>query len=344
MAFEDQNRRRVRPHPVTIREVAAYAGVAPMTVSRALKQPELVAEATRHRVLEAVAATGFIPNRMAGSLSTTSTPIVAAVVTTIANSIMAETVEGLSDGLAGSRFELFLAQSHFDAKSEEMIVQAALGWRPAGLVLVGMTHTRRTRQLLKRAGIPVVELNEIDSRPIDIAVGLSNRAGGHACARHLIERGRRHIGLVLGESHQNERLRRRADGFLKALREADLPCDLEQVVDAGITARAGREGLVQLLERYPDLDGCAFGSETAAIGALQLCIRRGIDVPGELAIMGWGDNELSSQIVPALPSLRTPRYRIGRTAAEALLDRIGGRSLATNLIDLGFEIVVRDST
>ncbi len=343
MGVQRRRPRRDEVRPVTIRQVAAAAGVAPMTVSRTLRQPDLVAEATRTRVLEVIRSTGFIRNAAAGSLGAGRSPIVTAIVGTIANSIIAETIQGLSDGLAGSGYQLLLGDCGFSPKQEEVLVRVTMGWRPAGLVLVRMTHSRATRALLKRSRTPTVEINEIDGRQIGMTVGLSNATGGRGCASLLLPRGCRRIGLVLGDPTDNERLSHRRDGFLSVLREAGIEASASVVVEAPMTVDGGGTALLRLLERMPDLDGCLFASEHQAIGALHICHRRGIRVPEQIAVVGWGDSGLASTTVPPLTTLRTPRYEIGRTTAKCLLERFAGTIPAHRRFDLGFEIIRRQS-
>ncbi|MEO1016479.1 MAG: LacI family DNA-binding transcriptional regulator [Pseudomonadota bacterium] len=349
MAFALRRQTSYPPLPrqtarVTMKDVAAIAGVTSMTVSRALHRPEMVADATRERVLEVVAETGFIPNLAAGTLSATRSRIVTAVVATLAEPGAAEIVSGLSDTLSEAGYQLLLNQSRFDPKTEEALLRAALGWTPAAVVMSGMTHTRATRLMLQRAGVPVIEMNEIDSRPIDMAVGLSNFEGGRESAVFMAKRGSRRIGFLHGSLRHNERVRRRRDGFLKGLVDAGLEAEPGLTLEIEANPHGGARGLATMLERYADLDGIVAATEREAVGVLQECLRRGLDVPGRIAIMGWGDSELSAEMVPALTTVHTRRYEIGYRTGQVILNRLEGRKSKQNVIDLGFEIVARQST
>ncbi len=327
-----------------MKDVAALAGVTSMTVSRALHRPEMVAEQTRERVLEVVAQTGFIPNLAAGTLSATRSRIVTAVVATLAEPGAAEIVGGLSDTLSEAGYQLLLNQSRFDPKSEEELLRAALGWTPAAVVMSGMTHTRATRAMLQRSGVPVIEMNEIDGRPIDMAVGLSNFEGGRQSALFMARRGSRRIGFLHGSPRHNERVRRRREGFLKGLSEAGLEPDPGLTLEIEANPHGGAQGLATMLQRYADLDGIIAATEREAVGVLQECLRRSLAVPGRIAIMGWGDSELSSEMVPTLTTVRTMRYEIGQQSARVILNRLEGRKPEKRVIDLGFEIIPRQST
>jgi LacI family transcriptional regulator, gluconate utilization system Gnt-I transcriptional repressor len=332
----------VRP-TVTMRDIAQRAGVTPMTVSRALSRPEKVSAATRRRIEAVIDELGFIPNQVAGSLSSTRSRIVTAVVATLTDSLVVEIVQGLSDELTANGYQLLIAPSRYQPAVEEQLVRASLGWRPAGVVLTGFTHTRGTRRLLSAAGMPVVEINEVRARPIDMAVGLSNFDGGYAMTRFLVQRGYRRIGFVHLPTRHNERMRLRRDGFFAALRDHGLPATPDLAMGVPLAVGAGRAGLVALLERHPDLDAVFFASEPQAIGAVQECHRRGIAVPGRLAVATWGDSEVAAELEPPLTALRSPRYAIGKTAAACILRRLDGSFTGAKVLDLGFEIVPRKS-
>ncbi len=329
---------------VTMKDVANLAGVTSMTVSRTLRRPEMVAQETRERVLEVVQETGFIPNLAAGTLSATRSPIVTAVVATLSEPSMAGLAQGLSDVLSDAGYQLLLNQSRFDPKIEENLVRAALGWTPSAVVLAGMTHTRTTRTILQRAGVPVFEVNEIGSRPIDTAVGISNFEGGRQAALYMASRGKKRIGFLHHALKHNERMRRRREGFLKGLEEAGLEPDLHLCCEVSSEPEGGAFGLRTMRKRFADLDGIIATNEREAVGALMECIRQGIDVPGQIGVIGWGDSEFSAQMVPSLSTVRVPREETGRRTGQLILDRLKGIEPEDKVIDLGFEIIEREST
>jgi LacI family gluconate utilization system Gnt-I transcriptional repressor len=151
----------------TMADVAAIAGVTKMTVSRVLRHPELVRADTRKRILQAMGELGYVPNRLAGSLTAGRSGLVAAIVPTLRHSLFADTIEGMSDVLAGAGLDLIVANSRYRADVEESQIRTLLERRPDAIVLTGLTHTPEARQLLKSAGIPVVETWESTDQPID---------------------------------------------------------------------------------------------------------------------------------------------------------------------------------
>src|SRR5277367_6003713 len=196
--------------PPTLSAVARLAGVSSITVSRVVRLPGQVAPDTRARVERAMRQLGYVPNLVAGSLASARTNSVGVLVPTIANSIFADTVQGLSDKLEPSGFSVILAQSRYDDGREDRMLAALLSRRPEAIIMVGSPATEDGARLLRRAGIPVVETWELPSEPIDAVAGFDNYAAGVAVAQHLVARGRKKFAFIGGD---DPRATRRWNGF-----------------------------------------------------------------------------------------------------------------------------------
>lgn len=334
---------RIAAARVTMQDVARHAGVSTMTVSRALTAPDKVAQATRERVRRAVDQLGYVPDLVAGSLSSGRSRVIAALVSTLANSVFAETVDGLTAELRGRGYQLLLGSTDYSAEVEEALVRAVLGRRPEGLVIAAGEHTPATREALERAGLPIVETWELPDRPLGYAVGFSNVAAGHDMTMALADWGYRRIAFAGGDPADSLRGRLRQDGY----RSAILALGREPVTVAtgpGPKAMPAGAGAVRTLVRdEPQVDALFCVSDPVAAGALAECRRRGIEVPGELAIVGFGDFEIAGDDALQLTTVRVPKYEIGQTSACLLIDALDGRPIERPVIDLGFEIVRRAS-
>ncbi|MEO8754480.1 MAG: LacI family DNA-binding transcriptional regulator, partial [Casimicrobiaceae bacterium] len=205
--------------PARMQDVATIAGVSVITVSRVLREPERVAEQTRRRVLEAIAAVGYVPNLVAGSLKSRRSGVVAAVIPSVTHSIVADVVRGMSEVLEDEGLHLLLADSGFSPGEEEALVTAFLARRPDAMYLTGTTHTAATRRMLKAARIPVVETGNLTADPIDMVVGYSNFAAAQAMTTELLARGRHAIGYIGQRGREYiDRVQDRHGGFVAALR------------------------------------------------------------------------------------------------------------------------------
>jgi LacI family gluconate utilization system Gnt-I transcriptional repressor len=326
-------------------DVAARAGVTKMTVSRVLRHPERVKADTRLRVLQVMGELGYVPNRVAGSLTAGRSGLVAAIVPTLRHSLFADTIEGMSDVLAEAGLDLIVANSRYRADVEEGQIRTLLERRPDAMVLTGLTHTPEARRLLHSAGIPVVETWESMDEPVDVAVGFSNRDAAKAMTEALIGSGYRRIAFVNGPSEANERARHRAEGYQAAMRAAGLkPRPIEVVRDVGaIRVETGAAVARKLLKARPAPDAIFFTSDVFAVGAILECRALGVAVPDELGIAGFHDLEMGRLVSPSLTTVHVPALEIGRRAGEVIVSRLSAAAEAPGG-DLPFRIVRRDST
>jgi LacI family gluconate utilization system Gnt-I transcriptional repressor len=326
---------------VTLNDVAKLAGVSPITVSRVMNRPELVTQDTIDVVREAIARTGYVPNLLAGGLASRRSRLVAAIVPTIASSMFAETVEALADRLGESGYQVLLGLSGYPAAREDDLLAAILSRRPDGILLTGIMHSPETRQRLLAARIPVVEIWDYTPTPIDVLVGFSHEKAGQAVAEYLIGKGYRRLALV-GADDERATLRRK--GFLSTLARHGITDVPVSTVSAPGSLRLGREGLAGFLRDGNRAEVVFCSSDILAHGVLAEAQSRGWSIPGDLAVMGFGDLDFAAYTFPALSTVRIDRRAIGRIAADTMLARIGGQEIQDKVIDTGFEIIERAST
>lgn len=329
---------------VTLNDVARAAGVSTITVSRTIRQPQIVNVATRTRVQAAIQELGYIPNMLAGGLASNESRVVAAIVPTLANSIFAEKLQGFYDVLSAHGYQLVLGSSNYDPAQEESLIRVFLAHRVAGIIITGASHSEGSQQLLRRSAIPVVETWSLLGEPSVGSVGFSNHAAAYAVVRHLFERGYRRLGFVSAPLEHNDRAQERRRGFEEALRDFGLERRDDAILTNTFSLRAGAESLRRILERRPDTDAIFCANDILAAGALLEANRLGLEVPSRVAIAGFDDVETSSQVLPPLTTVRIQRREIGCRAAEMLLASLAGEELVERKIDLGFELVVRGST
>ena len=328
---------------VTMRDVADRAGVAKITVSRVLRTPDAVRPDTRDRVLAAIRDLGYVPHEGAVGLSSRKSGMVGALVSTLAGSVFASTIDGLSHALRREGRELLLASTDYSELKESDLIATLLGRRPDGLVLTSTEHAVATRALLDRAGIPVVEVWELPEDPVDCAVGFSNRDAGRAMTRFLAELGHRRIGFVGNTHHGDLRGRLRASGYLDAVRDLGIGAPRMLVSDnvGRSAAEVGAEGLRTLLARWPDTTAVFCVSDLVALGVANEARRCGLQVPEGLAIAGFGDFDFAGAAGLGLTTVRVPGFEIGEAAARLIHQRATDRGKPGKTLDLGFRIVRR---
>lgn len=327
--------------PVTLIDVAKAAGVSPITVSRALNEPQLVKPATLAKVQEAVKRTGYVKNMLAGGLASSRSKLVALVLPTISTQTFADMVQGATDRLTAAGYQLLLGIVGYETWREEILIETILSRRPDGVILTGSLHTDSTRQRLLQIGTPVVETWDMTPHPIDMVIGFSHEEVGHACARHLLERGYRRFGMLTAN---DPRAGQRTQGFQVAMARQGVNVVCARQVPAPGALPQGRLGAVQLLDEHPELDAIFCSSDTLAHGVLIEAQSRGLRVPEDLAIMGFGDLNFSGYTIPPLSTVKVDGARIGALSAQALLDRLNGEESADRIVNTGFELIQRGST
>lgn len=324
----------------TLRDVAALAGVSAITVSRALRTPDRVAPDTLERIRDAVARTGYVPNLIAGGLASNRTGLIAALVPTIAGSVFLDTVQALTDAFAEAGCQLLLGQTGYGGVREDALIAAIVGRRPDGIVLTGIMHSPQGRRMLLASGIPVVETWDLTPTPIDMLVGFSHERVGMETAEFLYRRGYRRPALV---SASDQRARQRCAGFTHRMRSFGVDVVAVREVVPPTMLGHGRQATAELLATAQPPDVVVCSSDVLAQGALVEALSRGLSVPGDVAVMGFGDLSFAPDLHPALTTVHIDGAAIGRRAARFILDRIEERDIGARVRDIGFAIVPRAS-
>ena len=320
-----------------------------MTVSRALRTPDLVAEGTRERVESAARELNYVPDLAAGSLSSQRSGHVAVLLPSLRHTGFLRTVDGLSHALRRHGYHLLIGDSYYSPEEQVDLLKMVIGRRPEAIVLVSSMGSVEARELLERSDIPVVETWDWPSEPLDMVVGFSPEAAGRAMTEALIGEGYTGIGFLAGPPHTDPYGDRRRSGHLEALRARGLDDTIHVTVsDTPMEIADGVSGVVLLRERFPDADALICATDMTALGALSECRRRGWRIPDDIAIAGYGNFDFAASLNPSLTSMQLPSYAIGTRAAELIMARLGGEepSEATSAspLDLGFRIIHRDST
>lgn len=316
---------------VTLQDVAALAGCTAITVSRYLREPGKVADEMAARIRQALADTAYVPNRQAGLLASGQSGMVAALIPSIANSIFAESVQGLSDTLQAAGHELMLASTGYSLQREEELVRTVLGWAPAALVLTGRHHSPGTLALVDSAvaaGMPVVQTWDLRAqRPARgvVQVGFDHEAVGREMARRLLAAGHRDLAYVDSGVQADYRAHERGAGFVSQARRAKAQV-LLHTAEPGDAFDSGRRALHDLLRPgAAPVTAAAFANDHLACGALLQARDLGVAVPGRLALVGFGDFPMGRQLSPGLTTVHPPRYEIGVEAARVLLRMLDTR-------------------
>lgn len=334
----DARPRRTR---VTMAEVGRIAGVSQVTVSRALSDPSKVSPETYGRIREAIEMTGFVPNAIAGALASRRSKLVTALVPSLINIVYSSLIKTFSEPMRRNGYQILLSESGFDPKEEEALIAAHLSRRPDAVLLTGIHHTPLARRMLLGAEIPVIEIWDTTESPIDICIGFSHQKAGQAVAEFALEAGYTAAACV---SANDERALRRKSAFVASFSQRQSAPVPEVILQSPASLAGGRTGLSQLVDEKGFGSGVIFcSSDLIAHGIIIEAGVRGLRIPEDVAVIGFGDQDFAEFVEPALTTVRVDREALGRMAAEALLARIHGQAPPESVTDIGFEIVRRRS-
>jgi LacI family transcriptional regulator len=332
--------------PVTLREVAARAGVHPATASRALN-PErrgLVSAGVARRVLAAAEALGYSPNPLARSLRTRRSHTVGVLIPDLNNPLFPPLVRGLEDRLAAAGYVALIGNTDGNDDRERLIVEQMRARRIDGLA----SATARLRYPLlaqaAAAGLPVVLMNRMAAEHSVPAVSVDNDRGIRLAVAHLAALGHRRIAHIAGPQDVSTGLERYR-GFAAAMAASGLAVPAELVVFArAFSVQEGTRCGRLLLERDSGCTAVAAANDMLAVGCCTAIEAAGRSCPADVSVVGFNDMPFIDRLRPPLTTIRFPHYQVGHEAAGALLDLIAGRSRPSRVLRLAPELVVRGST
>jgi LacI family transcriptional regulator, gluconate utilization system Gnt-I transcriptional repressor len=330
-----------------MRDVARSLGVSTMTVSRALRADASVAPATREAVLKAVEAFGYVPDQIAGSLSSRRSGFVAILVPSLNNPHFSETVLELSKLLDPTGLQLLIGDTNYDRTREESLVRAFLARKPEAMILTSDGHTEGTVRMLATAQMPVVEIWDRPASPIQHVVGFSNREAMRALVGAMVDGGYRKIAYV-GESHdEGTRGEARRLGYMDAIAEAGLgPPRICRIAPPPATMSDGEAALAAVLNEHPDSDLIVCVSDPLAFGILNACQRRGFGVPEDIALAGFGDFEVGRVSTPTLTTLSVSPALLAKEVADVVVSALGEgkpHHAAATGREVGYSLMLRES-
>ncbi len=328
-----------KTNKVSLTEVAKAAGVSKMTASRVLRNEGGYAEKTRLKVMEQVDRLGYLPNRLATVFAgDKSSTFVGVSIPDLGNEVFAQVLEGIDRKLGSFGHQTVLGLTQHTQQEEEDWIRTVLSWQPAGLILTGRNHSPRATEMLRNAGIPIVEIWDLNSSPLDMSVGINHFDSGFDMGRYLINCGYRKIGYV-GTSHDTANAATtRLAGFTEAVKNGGGVLQKQLCLHDTATYYPGFYGTEQLLASSSDTEVIFYQNDAMAFGGIQYCTGKGLQVPGDIGIAGWGDLPIAAVMKTRLTSMRVPHLKLGQTAAEMMIGRLSGEPVDT-CKDVGFQLI-----
>ncbi len=329
--------------PSTIRDVANAAGVSVGTVSNVLNRPHLVAESTRHKVDKAIHSLGFVRSGAARDLRAGDSRVIGLVVLNLRNPFFTEMAQGVEDRLLDAGLSLLLSTSNADAKREERSLKQLIERQVAGLLVVPSQPSSFERILeVRDRGIPVVLVDSVSPDPTISAVSVDDERGARLAVGHLLEQGHRRIVFFNGPLSVKQ-CRDRESGARAAVVDFGYdPDEILRVVHlAGLESVDGMTAIEAILDEGGEPPTAVFAmNDVVAMGVMRGLRRRSLRIPEDMAVIGFDDISLASELMTPLSSVSQPKYDIGWSAADLLV----GTSKRARQIEFSPELKIRDSS
>ena len=303
-----------------------------MTVSRALRENSPVSSETRQRILQVVRDMNYVPDQVAGSLTTKRSGFVAVLVPSLNNLHFAETVQALTEELEKIGKQILLGYTDYSVEREEKLVESMMRRRPEAIILSYDGHSDRTIRLLSETNVPVIELWERPDNPIAHTIGFSNCDAAAEMTQALIQKGYRNIAF-LGEADDAwTRGAARRRGFTQAMSSAGLSAHrILQLGKPPLSIQDGAVATPELLKRFPDVDCIFCVSDVPAFGVLSALAGLQKTVPDDIGVAGFGNFEVSRFSKPSISTVIVDPGRIGQ-ATGALLSELFAETDTVNTV------------
>ncbi len=331
---------------ITIYDIAKALKVSPATVSRALNEHQSISGRTTKAVKEMAKKMGYRPNILASSLRTKSTKTIGVITPWINRPFISSVISGIEEVANKEGYNVIISQSNDLLRKEVANAKALFASRVDGLIVSLAMETLRFdhfKPFVDRK-IPLVFVDRASSNLGTDRIMIDNFEAGYIATRHLIEQGYTRIAHLTGAEHR-EIYRERKEGYLSALRENNIELNEELIVVSGLSYQEGRESMEKLLDGtlMPQAVFCA--NDTSAVGVVQCIKKRGLKVPGDIALVGFNDDPIASIIDPPLTTIAQPSEEMGKIAAQQILKKLRNPKLVkSETIVLKSNLVLRSSS
>lgn len=326
---------------VKINDVARAAGVSLATVSRVLSNQDSVKPETRQHVLQVIQELNYRPNALARQLRTQETKTVIVIVPNIENSLFHQVVFGIESEAESHGYQVLIADMHSQPSIEMHYFNAIQQRQIDGIISMSANMAQKLMQQVANEYPMVMAIQSFQNDCIP-CVSIDNAAAARAMMTHLIRMGHRDIAHITSSASLTL-YQERLNSYLAALKENDIPVDMELVRYGAPTIQGGFEQMEALLAKGRRITAVFAAGDTMAIGAMKALKKNGLCVPNDCAVVGFDDIELSAFWEPALTTIRQPKVQIGQVAFRKLLLLMKKEPLLNSHDILMHELVIRES-
>ncbi len=327
---------------ISIKDIAKETGFSMMTVSRALSTPEIVNKKTKDKIDRVINKRGYIPNLFAGNLKSGKSRLIVVIIPSLRTSIFNDYFTGLREVLEENKYQPLVGVTDYSLDKEESIINKFLGYKPEGIIVVGTKHTKKTKEILLRSNIPLIETWDINHRPLDLIVGFSNYEAGYYITDYAIKKKYKKILFVTSSDKHMKveaRGRKRLEGYVDRMTKKNFKHSNFQISDPLDYKKSGEEIFNYYKKNKTKIDCIITFNEMTGLGFLSTAIRNNINIPKDLGIASIGNAEVSNLLDFKITTININQYEMGKLAASKLIDRINNVTFNNRIFDVGISLV-----
>ncbi|TQV86243.1 LacI family transcriptional regulator [Exilibacterium tricleocarpae] len=330
---------------IKIDDIAAQAGVCKATVSRTLRNPDIVSPETRNKVMSVVDRLGYTPNRLGASLRQGSSHTIVVILPDITNPFFSPIVREIERVAIARGYSVLLGDTLDDPALERAFAKMVRSRQADGIIISSqrLPYDIDEQTQLALQLPPLVSIAEVVPTEGVHKVVVDNQEVGRTATRHLLELGHTRIAAIAGPTELRSSIDRLA-GYRAALTEADITVDEKLICYGDYSSESGVEGTRQLMQHKQRPSAIFCLGDSVAIGALHILRELGYRVPEDISVIGVDGVAPAKYSAPPLTTVAQPMEQIGKISMETLLALIEGRKPEKTLNILPHELVVRGST
>lgn len=336
-----------KKNKTTIKDIANVLNISAAAVSKALHNDPRISEKTKKAVRQVAENLNYQPNHLASALRRGKSKLVGVIVPRTNSNFFSQIIHNIEEVLNEEGYNIIITQSNESYKKECTNIDTLLHTQVDGIIasMANETVNLDYFEKVKEAGIPLITFDRGENDLNVDYIGIDDYNSSHLIVDHLVEQGCKRIAHIGGFKHTriyNNRIR----GYVDALKKHDLPLDDELLIESNLSKEDGRENMEQLLKLENRPDAIYAASDFAALGALQVLQEKNIDVPNEIAIVGFGNEPFTSLISPSISSINQHSYDMGRVAANLFLEFSKKKKIEQTLTKhiLEVELMIRESS
>lgn len=331
----------------TLKDIAIALNISTAAVSKALNDDSRISIKTKEAVKKVAKELNYQPNHLASALRKGKSNLVGVIVPRTNSNFFSSVIQNIEEVLNKKGYNIIITQSNESYKKECSNIDTLLFTQVDGIIASMANETTNLAyfEKVKSKGIPLILFDRGENDLNVDYIGINDYDSSHMIVEHLINQGCKRIAHIGGYRHTrifNNRIR----GYVDAIKKHQLPADEQLLLESNLTIEDGREKMLELLQLKNRPDAVYVASDFAALGALQILQEKNIQVPNEIALVGFGNEPFTAMVTPALSTINQHSGEIGKMAANTFLELADVTELKQTLNKkiLQAELIVRDSS